>query len=159
MSNIVSNCPLCTEHGLHVMGEKDVQILQCLNCGYVSSPKFMGKKETNEEYQKLTDEMKNWSKTTDDRIWIPTIMTLPVGILYPHNDDDGNMKWLFAEMKEIPENERHKYPNGQGGNYESLYDTDNPIVYDKFLEGMAVLTEKMKQGDVKLQKMDTKIED
>ena len=55
MSDIVSNCPLCEEHGLHVMGEDAVQILQCLNCGYVSSPKFMGTKNTNEEYQKLTD--------------------------------------------------------------------------------------------------------
>ena len=45
--------------------------MQCIWCGYVSSPKFIGKKEDNEEYKKLTDDMKNWSKEALGRIWIP----------------------------------------------------------------------------------------
>jgi len=144
MSELVSNCPLCEEHGLHVMGENETQMMQCLNCGYVTTSKFIGNKETNEEYLKLTDDMKNWSKNTNDRIWIPTIMTLPVGILYPESDKDGNMKWSFAEMKDIPKEKQKDYPDGNGGFYERMYDTDNTTTYNEFFEGMLVLTEKMK---------------
>jgi hypothetical protein len=167
MNRIISDCSLCKEHSLHVIGEKDTQMLQCLNCGYVSSPKFVGDKETNVEYKKLTDEMKRWAKFTEDRIWIPTIMTLPVGILYPY-DDNGNMKWFFAEMKDIPEDKRKDYPDGNGGYYERMYDTDNPIVYNEFFEGMVVITEKMKNDKTiqtpdinlpKLKKMDIEKED
>ena len=42
--NIVSNCPLCEAHGLHVMGEDDNIIQQCLNCGYTSTPQYYGTK-------------------------------------------------------------------------------------------------------------------
>ena len=60
--NIVSNCPLCEEHALHILGEEESQMMQCLSCGYTSTSKFVGDKETNEEYNKLTEDMKNWSK-------------------------------------------------------------------------------------------------
>ena len=123
MNKIISNCPLCEEHSLHVIGEEDVQIMQCINCGYVSSSNYSkGKKE---EYEKLTDDMKRWSIEKNDRIWIPTILTLPIGMLYPKDIEevigDGThtkMKWAFAPMVEIAEQEKEKYPNNAGGNYE-----------------------------------------
>ena len=90
MSELISNCPLCEEHGLHVIGEDETQKMQCLNCGYVSTVKFIGDKETNEEYKLLTEDMKSWAIEKNNRIWIPTIMTLPVGILYPENDKRNN---------------------------------------------------------------------
>ena len=41
VGHIVINCPLCEERGLHVMGTKaSEQTRQCLNCGYVTAPKF-----------------------------------------------------------------------------------------------------------------------
>jgi Zn ribbon nucleic-acid-binding protein len=142
MKKIISNCPLCEEHSLHVVGEEESQVMQCINCGYVSSTKFIGNKETNEEYKKLTDDMKSWVVEKNDRIWIPTILTLPIGMLYPIGDDD--MKWAFAPMVEIPEEERKKYPNESGGHYERKIDTDNPTIYDKFVDGMVFINEKMK---------------
>ena len=68
MDNIISNCPLCEEHSLHLIGEKESQLMQCIWCGYVSSPKFTGIKDENEEYQKLTDDMKGCSKEAINRI-------------------------------------------------------------------------------------------
>ena len=38
--NIISNCHLCNERSLHLMGEGENQVQQCINCGYVSSEKF-----------------------------------------------------------------------------------------------------------------------
>ena len=71
IEKVISNCPLCEERALHMIGEGDIQMMQCIACGYVSSPKFKGKKDNNEEYNKLTDDMKNWSKEALNRIWIP----------------------------------------------------------------------------------------
>jgi len=154
MNKIISNCPLCDEHSLHVIGEEEeTQMMQCINCGYVSSSKFIGDKK-NKEYKKLTDDMKKWSIKKNDRIWIPTIMTLPVGMLYPINitvpndKEDKVMKWAFAPMVEITEEEKEKYPNPDGGFYERRIDTDNPIIYDKFVNGMVFVNEKMKNISV-----------
>jgi hypothetical protein len=95
--------------------------------------------------------MKKWSKKTDDRLWIPTVMTLPIGMLYPiditvpNDEEDKVMKWAFASMVEISEDDREEYPDGNGGYYERKIDTDNPTIYDEFIEGMSVVNELMKQ--------------
>ncbi len=150
MNNIISNCPLCEKHSLHIIGENDTEIMQCINCGYVSTSKLVGE-NTKEEFEKLTDDMKKWSKKTDDRLWIPTVMTLPIGMLYPiditvpNDEEDKVMKWAFASMVEISEDDREEYPDGNGGYYERKIDTDNPTIYDEFIEGMSVVNELMKQ--------------
>jgi hypothetical protein len=158
MKDIVSNCFLCEEHSLHVFGTEDSQIMQCINCGYTTSTKYSGTKEENEEFKKLSEDMKNWAVEKNNRIWIPTIMTLPIGMLYPINIDNmvnhkTEMKWAFAPMVEISENERKKYPNPNvpGKFYEKRIDTDNPIIYDKFVTGLSYVNNKMKErknGDI-----------
>ena len=73
MENIISNCPLCEEHSLHVIGEDKAQLMQCVWCGYVTSTKFIGTKEENEEYEKFklinTLHRNAWLKT----VWINSI--------------------------------------------------------------------------------------
>ena len=145
MKDIISNCFLCEEHSLHVAGTEEAQVMQCINCGYVTSTKYIGTKETNEEFQKLGEDMKNWAVEKNDRIWIPSIITLPIGMLYPINEED-KMKWSFAPMVDIPEDERENYPNGQGGFYERKIDIDNSKVYDEFIIGMNFVNQKMKEN-------------
>ena len=147
MNNIISNCPLCEEHSLHLMGQGEAQMMQCLNCGYTSTSKFIGDKETNEEYNKLTEDMKNWSKEFNGRIWIPTMLTLPIGMLYPFDDVNGDMKWRFAEMIDIPEEDRTNYPvpGDTEQYYEQMYDIDNAKEYDEFFESMVELNGRLKQ--------------
>ena len=143
MKDLISNCFLCGEHSLHVAGKEEAQVMQCINCGYVTSTKYTGTKETNEEFQKLGEDMKNWAVESNGKIWIPSIITLPVGMLYPVNDEN-KMKWSFAPMVEIPEDERKNFPNEQGGFYERKIDTDNPRIYDEFIIGMSYVNELMK---------------
>ena len=156
--NIISNCPLCEEHSLHILGKEEAQMMQCLSCGYTSTTKFIGDKDTNEEYNKLTEDMKKWSKEFNGRIWIPTMMTLPVGMLYPQDDKDGNMKWYFSEMIDIPEEDRKNYPiEGGIGNYKQRYDVENTKEYDEFFEGMLELNNRLKEEatppEIKLPKL------
>ncbi len=149
MKDIISNCFLCGEHSLHVVGTEESQIMQCINCGYVTSTKFIGTKETSEEYKKLSDEMKSWSKEKNNRIWIPSIITLPIGMLYPFDDENSNMKWAFAPMIDISENEKENYPNSDGGFYTKRIDTDNQNIYNKFIDGMSFVNDKMKEYNEK----------
>ena len=145
MKDLISNCFLCGEHSLHVAGTEDAQVMQCINCGYVTSTKYIGTKETNEEFQKLGEDMKKWAKEENGRVWIPSIITLPVGMLYPIDIED-EMKWSFAPMIDIPEVERKKYPNPNvpGKFYERKIDTDNPRIYDEFILGMSYINDLMK---------------
>ena len=145
MKDIISNCFLCEEHSLHVAGKEEAQVMQCISCGYVTSTKYTGTIETNEEVKKLSSDMKEWAKEENGRVWIPSIITLPIGMLYPI-DDEGSMKWSFAPMVDIPEGERKNYPNGKGDFYERKIDTDNPRIYDEFIVGMSYVNELMKEA-------------
>ena len=144
MKDLISNCFLCGEKALHVAGTEEAQIMQCINCGYVTSTKYTGTKETNEEFQKLGEDMKNWAVEENGKIWIPSVIALPVGMLYPVNIKK-EMKWAFAPMVEIPEEERENFPNEQGGFYDKKVDTDNSVIYDIFIDGMAQINELLKQ--------------
>ena len=144
MKDLISNCFLCGEKALHVAGTEDAQVMQCINCGYTTSTKFKGNKETNEYFQKLGEDMKNWAKEENGYIWIPSIITLPIGMLYPVNVKE-KLKWAFAPMVEISEEEKENFPNEQGGFYERKIDTDNAILYDLFIEGMTKVNELLKQ--------------
>ena len=156
MKDLISNCPLCEERALHVAGTEKSQVMQCINCGYTTTTKFKGIKADNEDFQKLGEDMKNWAKEENGHIWIPSIITLPIGMLYPINEEivDGIgevgdsrtsvMKWAFAPMVEISEDERENYPNGNGGFYDKKIDTDNPKVWNKYVEAFSYVNELMK---------------
>ena len=144
MKDLISNCFLCGEKALHVAGTEDAQVMQCINCGYTTSTKFRGIKADNEEFQKLGEDMKNWAIEKNGKIWIPSIITLPIGMLYPVNVKE-KLKWAFAPMVEISEEEKENFPNEQGGFYERKIDTDNAILYDLFIEGMTKVNELLKQ--------------
>ena len=141
--NIVSNCPLCEAHGLHVMGEDDNIIQQCLNCGYTSTPQYYGTKETNEQFKLLPEDIQDWSIEKNNKIWLPIQITLPLGMLSP-SKIDKEMKWTFFEMVDIPENLQEQYPDGNGGFYNKRYDMESPKIYDSFLEAMSELNSRLK---------------
>ena len=164
MNKLVSNCPLCEERALHVLEDKEKKLdnQQCISCGYVTSHLFKldGEKEGNEKYQSLTEDMKRWSKIANGRIWIPTIMTLPFGMLYPVDVEavsaedstselrvtENVMKWAFAPMVDISEDEQKNYPipEQEGKFYTQKYDTKNKKTFDEFLFALAELNEKVK---------------
>ena len=147
-NDIISNCLLCDNHSLHLIGEDKYQMQQCVYCGYVSFEIFKvdGKLEDNEEYAKLTDDMKKWVKETENRFWTPSVFTLPSGMIYPV-DDDGIMKWAYSKMVDIPEEEREKYPDGAGDFYKKKYDVKNPNIYDEFIFALSELNSDSKNED------------
>ena len=145
MSNdIISNCMLCGEHGLHLIGEGETQMSQCLNCGYMSTEQLKGI-DNNEFFEKMGEGIKDWAKYTEDRIWIPVQMTLPVGALYPVDVKD-KMKWAFAPMVDIPEEEQQKNPDTEQPLYNKKYDEKNPVLFDTFIDGFSYLNNLLKSS-------------
>ena len=144
---IVSNCPLCEEQSLHIIGDGgNMQTQQCINCGYATSDRFVGNKKNNKLYKTLPEEMQSWSKEANGKVWIPSMITLPFGTLYPTNID-GEMKWGFAEMVDIPEKEQENYPREDGNGFHTKkYDTDNQQIYNIFLDAMAEMNERARQN-------------
>ena len=149
MNNIISNCPLCEEKSLHVIGGGGtMETQQCISCGYATSDRFRGSKEDNDMYKSLPEEMQSWSKEANEMIWIPSMITLPFGTLYPINID-GEMKWASAEMVDIPEEEQKNYPKEDGSGFHTKrYDTDNQNIFDLFVEAISEMNEKAKQNNV-----------
>ncbi len=146
MKDIISNCFICGEKSLHVAGKEDAQVMQCINCGYTTSTKFRGIKSDNDEFKKLGEDMKNWAKEENGYIWIPSVMALPIGMLYPINVKK-EMKWAFAPMIEIPEEDRKNFPNpsAPGKFYDKKVDTENSIIYDLFLDGISYVNKLLKE--------------
>ena len=148
MKKIISNCPLCEEHSLHIIGENEAETQQCISCGYATNFNFKvdpDKLEDNEAYNSLTEQMKKWSKTSNNHVWIPSFITLPIGMIFP-TDDGDTMKWAYAEMVDIPEEDRVNYPvEGDPTKfYERKYDTDNAEIHDDFVVVLSKLNEKIK---------------
>ena len=52
----------------------------------------------NETYQALDDNMKKMTKEVKDKIWIPTVLTLDIGILSPILVDEN----MFSPGPELP---------------------------------------------------------
>ena len=152
---IVSNCKLCGDNALHVIGEPGIgQTQQCISCGYASSDKFKGTLEDNKVFETLPEEMKKWAVQGEDRVWIPSMITLPFGTIYPINVED-EMKWAFALMVDIPEEEQKDYPipNQEGKFYKQKYDLENQEIFDQFLYAMSKMNEIAKSKGVEESKI------
>jgi len=138
---VVINCPLCEKKELQVVEDNNVQLMQCISCGYSTNSNLMGKKEENELWLGLDEKMKRWSKEANDQIWIPSIMNMEVGMMYPVENSNGDMVWAFAASVDISEEERENYPiPGQDGKfYEKKFDTDNEVRFETFRQGILEL--------------------
>ena len=151
---ILTNCKLCgTEQSLHLMGSQAGGLMQCLNCGYASANKFMGKKEDSQAYNDLPEDMKKMSKEMDNRVWIPSVMTLPMGAINPILVD-GNMFWAFAPLVKIEEDEIKDYVGEDGVTYDGRYDHSKTKLFSNFFEALKELNDsyeqKPEQKDIKI---------
>ena len=153
MFNVTSTCPLCEEQSLHVIGKDEQESQQCINCGFATANRFKGfMDETNEAYSSLPDELKKWAKYENGMVWIPTVMALPIGLLHP-TEESNVMKWAFASMVEISEEEKENYSDGKGGYYKNRIDVENELVFNTFIEAMAHVNDNAKENKPKESKI------
>lgn len=139
--NIVVNCNLCNEKSLHIRKiNDDFTTRQCINCGFTTNDKLKGEKTDNEFFKVLSDFIKKYSVESGEHIWIPSVLTLPAGSLYPIEVQE-ELKWAFASLVDVAEDEKESFPiEGQKDKFHSKkLDTDNALIFDKYLHALAAL--------------------
>ena len=144
--NIVVNCNLCDEKSLHIRKMNgDFTTRQCINCGYTTNDKLKGEKTDNDFFKVLSDFIKKHSVEEGGHIWIPSVLTLPAGSLYPVEEKD-KLKWAFASLVDVNEDEKESFPvEGQKDKYHTKkLDTENAKIYDEYILALAALQEKLK---------------
>ena len=91
MNNIISNCLLCEERSLHVIEQGETKLMQCINCGYTSSDKFLGTKASLEWF--------------DDACLLSTISSFVVSNAISWISIILSQQWVkndFVPLKHIP---------------------------------------------------------
>lgn len=131
---IVIDCPLCGEKELQVY-KGDKNLMQCISCGYSSSDELIGSMKDSETFKNLDENMKKWGKESQGQVWIPSVVNLPVGLLYPA-DEKNKMKWFFAPLVDINEDEKDGYKKEDGTHYTKRYDMENQIDFDTFKQAI-----------------------
>ena len=134
------DCTLCkSKRSIFLLPEDKLKTMQCLSCGYASSDRYLGEQAENEVYNSLTSEMKKMAIFESNRTWVPSLLTLPGGVLAPIYVEDV-LFWSVVPAVDIPEDEQKNYPDGNGGYYERKYDNNNTQLFNKFTEALKEVT-------------------
>ena len=138
-------CNICAHRMLHVYTDNGFTTRQCTNCGYSSNDKLKGVKEDNEFWNNMSDFIKKYSKEDAGQIWIPTLLTLPFGSLYPIEEKD-KLRWAYAKLVDVVEgDDKEKYKKEDGSYYTKKLDTDNPETFDTYAEGMVYIRKSLEE--------------
>jgi len=146
MSKLTIKCNICSHRMLHIYtGDNGFTTRQCSNCGYSSNDKLKGDMKDNEFWNNMSDFIKKYSKEDDGQIWIPALLTLPFGSLYPI-EKNNKLKWAYAKLVDITEeDDKEKYKKEDGTFYTKKLDTDNPETFDTYAEGMVHIRKSLEE--------------
>jgi hypothetical protein len=134
------DCTLCSsKRSIFLLPDDKLKTMQCLSCGFASSDRYLGDQKDNEIYMSLTPEMKKMAVFESNRTWIPSLLTLPGGVLAPVHVED-TLFWSVVPAIDIPEDERKDYPNSDGGYYERKYDNNQTKLFNNFTEALKEVT-------------------
>ena len=131
---IVLECTLCKEKELQVYKDNK-NLMQCIGCGFSSSDDLIGNMKENKTFSNLDPDMKQWGIESQGQIWIPSVVNLPVGLLYPANDKN-KMRWFFAPLVDISKKDKNNYKKEDGTYYTKRYDMENQVDFDTFKQAI-----------------------
>jgi Zn ribbon nucleic-acid-binding protein len=144
------DCVLCkAERSVFLLPEDKLKTMQCLSCGYASSNRYLGDPENNEMYKTLNSDMQKMAIVDSERIWIPSLLTLPDGLISPINVED-KLLWSVVPAIDIKEEEKEEYPDGAGGYYKKRYDNTQTKLFNSFGDALKEITAK-KSNEMKLE--------
>tara|TARA_Y100000593_G_scaffold95015_1_gene198302 strand:- start:44093 stop:44560 length:468 start_codon:yes stop_codon:yes gene_type:complete len=133
---IKTTCFLCDKESLTVENNPPAELMQCLYCGYSTTHELKNHPKKCKKFKTLDEKIQKWSVYLDKRIWIPSILSLNYGLVYPIEDEEvpWKMKWAFAPLVDVSEEDREKYTKPDGSYYKQRYDIDNQIIKDYFYQ-------------------------
>ena len=128
----VIDCPVCydTDRCFEDIQEEHSSYL-CFNCGFMSDSRYeVSSLQLTENLKKSPKLVQKLQIKDKDRniVWFPAVINMGTkGIIFPEGKSKTNYVWKYAEVVEIPEEERHKY-----NNYDQRLDVENAQVYEQY---------------------------
>ena len=120
----VIDCPVCydTDRCFEDIQENFVSYL-CFNCGFMSDSRFeidsVGLIENLKKSPKLVQDLQFKDKKKNIE-WFPAVINMgEKGLIFPEGQPD-NYVWKYAQVVDVPEEEREKY-----NNYDRRLDVEN----------------------------------
>ena len=120
----VIDCPVCydTDRCFEDIQENFVSYL-CFNCGFMSDSRFeidsVGLIENLKKSPKLVQDLQFKDKKKNI-VWFPAVINMgEKGLIFPEGQPD-NYVWKYAQVVDVPEEEREKY-----NNYDRRLDVEN----------------------------------
>ena len=144
--SVIIKCNLCGKKSLHINKiNTDTDVRQCINCGYSTNTNLKGTMDENESFSNFSDFIKKYSKEDSEHIWYPSMINLPIGSLYPI-EEDNQLKWALVKMVDIPEEEQENYPDEMNpGNFLSkTLDYENQEIFDEYIFALAKFRDDIK---------------
>ena len=145
--SLVVNCGLCGKKSLHInkLEGTNEDVRQCINCGYSTNSNLKGTKTENETFNNFSEFIKKFSKEEGGYIWFPSMINLPIGSLYPI-EQENELKWALVKMIDIPEEEQKNYPDEMhpGKFLSKTLDYDNQEIFDEYIFALAKLRDEVK---------------
>lgn len=145
--SVIIECGLCGKKSLHInkLEGTDHNVRQCINCGYSTNSNLKGTMEENESFKGFSDFIKKFAKEDAGHIWYPSMINLPIGSLYPI-EEDNQLKWALVKMIDIPKEDQKNYPDemNPGKFLSKTLDYDNQEVFDEYLFALAKFRDDIK---------------
>lgn len=123
-----------------VIGEADehtnVTSYMCMESGYSTTERLKIGSEEVEKYEESITQLMRDARIEDEEmglVWHPSFLQFPFGILYIAGSGADDMHWEVAEVVDVEEHEKTKYPiPGREGEYfTSKLDVENAKIFDK----------------------------
>ena len=135
-----TNCPLCKDLSSNcvveqtIVGDAPFESYICFQCGMTTNSYMALDSEHLEKSTENNTQLMNDLKIIDEErnlVWYPSVINMgEKGLIFPEGQPD-NYVWKYAQVVEVPEEEREKY-----NNYDRRLDVENAESYGQngFLE-------------------------
>jgi len=133
---VKTDCPVCGDMHKNcfveqtAIEEKPFDSYICFQCGMTSNSYLAFDSDKLEEYTKSHSALMNDLKVFDEKrgiVWFPSVINMgEKGIIYPEGDLN-DWHWYYAEVVEIPEEERDQYDG-----HERRLDVENAQKFGQF---------------------------
>lgn len=100
----------------------------CYGCGFWSNSIMKSGQQFLKEQKEISPELYKEAAWEDDKgkTWMPKVINIPEkGMVFLSGTNKNDIKWIGVLSKEIPEEERTKYPDPKNPGHFYKYKVDN----------------------------------
>ena len=127
----IIDCPVCFDVDRCFEDiQDDFKSYLCFNCGYMSDTRYevdsVNIIENLKRSPKLVQDLQ-FKDSKRNIVWFPAVINMgEKGLIFPEGTNEDDYVWKYAQVVEVPEEEREKYDN-----YDRRLDIENAESFGK----------------------------